>query len=328
MRSGWILLVAASLAFGCRAADDTVASENTDGSNSSNRGGAGGHAETDRSPDSSARGDTDGAGGMSGNYEDAATCSGEPHTIGEIASGVVAKGTAVTVACAIATTKPLLINKSKATGKCLWGIYVMDPSAPFGTLVVGHGVSAHPLVDGGWGDCPIGTGPIPDDIEPGDTLDIVGRADSFVLGQCNHGPATSPPPQTQITDVCRVVRRGSSSVSPVVITDFSALKSGKRELQGLLVRIENADAERWPDGAAVGPYGVIRLRQGPGLEVHSDLYYAKPGDGPHFTGAKHFRSITAISGLDYCTWVLQPRDKCTDFDPPSEDCPPPDAARP
>jgi hypothetical protein len=78
----------------------------------------------------------------------------------------------------------------------------------------------------------------------------------------------------------------------------------------------------------VGAYGVIRLEEPP-LEVHDKIYYfdlsgagpAVSSKGPKFGFPMQFRAITGLVFLDYCTWSLAPRNKCSDFDPPSEDCP-------
>jgi hypothetical protein len=55
------------------------------------------------------------------------------------------------------------------------------------------------------------------------------------------------------------------------------------------------------------------------LEVHDKFYYKQEG-APEFDDGQHFDSIVGVSHLDYCTWALQPRSRCTDFDPPSMGC--------
>ena len=94
-----------------------------------------------------------------------------------------------------------------------------------------------------------------------------------------------------------------------------------------MVRLENVTAVRDGESAdVVGPYGVIRLEALP-LEVHDKIFYFDllggpvAGKGPKFGFPTVFRAITGLVYLDYCTWSLAPRNKCTDFDPPSEDCP-------
>ena len=77
----------------------------------------------------------------------------------------------------------------------------------------------------------------------------------------------------------------------------------------------------------VGPYGVIRLGES-ALEVHDKIFYfdfsgtgpMAADKGPKFGYPTVFRAITGLVYLDYCTWSLAPRNKCTDFDPSSEDC--------
>lgn len=83
------------------------------------------------------------------------------------------------------------------------------------------------------------------------------------------------------------------------------------------MKIENVTAENF-DGGAVGPYGVIEL-EGTDLQINDKFYYSESG-APQFDPSQQFKHIIGISHLDYCDWVLQPRDKCTDFDPASKDC--------
>ena len=101
-----------------------------------------------------------------------------------------------------------------------------------------------------------------------------------------------------------------------------------RDWSGALVRLENVSAKQDPaDGDAVFPFGAIRLEQ-TGLEVHSRLYYFDLSEGGPRSASKAPRfayplALTSVSGhifLDYCSWVLAPRSRCFDMDPPSEGC--------
>jgi hypothetical protein len=96
------------------------------------------------------------------------------------------------------------------------------------------------------------------------------------------------------------------------------------------VRLDNASAvQDADDGDAVFPFGVLRLAE-TSLEVHSRLYYFDLSEGgprasvkaPHYAYPTAFRGITGIVFLDYCSWVLAPRDRCADLSPPSASCRP------
>jgi hypothetical protein len=95
-----------------------------------------------------------------------------------------------------------------------------------------------------------------------------------------------------------------------------------------LVRLDDVSAQKdADDGDAVYPFGVIRLEQTT-LEVHSRLYYFDLSEGgpraaaktPRFGFPTAFRSLSGVVFLDYCGWVLAPRDRCTDISPPSAGC--------
>lgn len=75
----------------------------------------------------------------------------------------------------------------------------------------------------------------------------------------------------------------------------------------------------------VGDYGTIKLT-GSNLEVGDKLYYRGYDKQTCYTGPM-FSDLnikwTALDGfgyLNYCTWSLQPDNKCADFNPASEDC--------
>jgi hypothetical protein len=101
-----------------------------------------------------------------------------------------------------------------------------------------------------------------------------------------------------------------------------------RQWGGALVRLESVSAvQDQDDGDAVFPFGVLRLAE-TSLEVHSRLYYfdlseggpRAAGKGPRFDYPTSFSSLSGIVFLDYCSWVLAPRDRCTDLSPGSAGC--------
>jgi len=95
------------------------------------------------------------------------------------------------------------------------------------------------------------------------------------------------------------------------------------------VRLEHVSAALPAGGnGAVAPYGVVTLKE-TALELHNDLEYgdlslAGPGDAAKSLALPYpttFTSLTGLIYLDYCTWSLTPRSRCTDLDPPSQNCP-------
>lgn len=205
----------------------------------------------------------------------------------------------------------MVLTYKSGGGNCLWAVFVRDPSQPYATMVISYGDPA-PAADGGFGDCPA-TGTIfPDNVAPGDKLVITGDVSPYAPSGCT---ATK---QVQV-NACSVTRTSTGSAPTAVTVQPADIVSGAAQYQGLLVKVENVDAEMWPDAGTIGPYGSIKLT-GSGLEVHDKFYYREDG-APMFGDNQHFASITGIVHLDYCTWVLQPVDKCKDFSPKSTDCP-------
>ncbi|MBI5532521.1 MAG: hypothetical protein HY898_07390 [Deltaproteobacteria bacterium] len=295
----------------------------TGGSAGSSAGGSGGTGGTSAggSGGTSAGGSggtsAGGSSGHAGEGGGGGSCkaSGTWASVDDVATSKVAAGTTVWIEGAIATTRKLVVYSSKNTGTCLWGVFVKAPTQPYGTMVVSYGDNMTTLADGGAGTCPDTGSDIPNGIMPGDVLDITGDTDAYAPSTC-----TAPTPAKQIqVKACSVVKTGGGGApAPVEVSNPADLKTGDPKYQGLLVRITNVTAQNF-DGGTVGPYGVITL-QGSGLEVHDKFYYTTDG-APEFGPAQHFNSIVGINHLDYCTWALQPRDKCKDLDPKSIGCP-------
>jgi hypothetical protein len=221
----------------------------------------------------------------------------------------VAKSVQVKVS-GTATTKKFLVNFSKTTGACQWAVFIRGASDAYGLMVYSFGANTN----GGWSDCPIGTDTIPEGIMPGDELTVTGKTVHYAPTSCT----VPPSPQIQV-DACQVDKTGSGSVpTPILVSNPDDLTTGNPLYQGNLVQLTNVDAQNW-DAGTVGPYGIIRL-VGTSLEIHDMFYYPDQG-APQFGPSQHFNKIVGINHLDYCTWALQPRDKCLDLDPKSLDCP-------
>ncbi len=294
---------------------------NTGGAAGSATGGSGGATGGSGGATGGAGGATGGSGGATGGSGGGTQCPvGQTQTVQAVADGTVAAQTQVQITGAIVETQKFLVSKSKTVGgTCLWGTFVKDPSAAYGLMVVAKGSGA---VDDGTGTgkttCTAGTDAIPDTVAAGDIVDITGTADSYAPTAGTN--CTTPPPGQVQLQACAFTKTGAGAApDPVVVSDPASLKTGDKQYQGLLVKIENVDAENF-DGGTVGPYGIITLATS-GLEIHDKLYYHASGDGPVFAPSQHFAYIIGVSHLDYCTWSLEPRDKCNDFSPKSTDCP-------
>ncbi|HSU41903.1 MAG TPA: hypothetical protein VLJ38_20125, partial [Polyangiaceae bacterium] len=255
-------------------------------------------------------------------------CDAQSVSFDEIRAGAVRSDVEVRVD-ATATSQKFLLSHAHS-GSCLFGAFVgVDPDAdgPHGVLVVSYGDDAADA-----DACPLGTDAIPDDLAPGDVVRTVGYLGSYAPSGCT----VTPSPQLMVDRACPVARSGRRSVpEPFVLPldDADALAQGTdsarvRRFAGGLVRLEHVSAHRADDGTgSVGPYGVIALNE-TALELHNDLEYGDlslggPGDAQKslvFAYPTDFASVTGVVYLDYCTWSLAPRSRCSDLVPPSANC--------
>jgi hypothetical protein len=278
---------------------------------------------------------TAGAGGTGGG-----TCNhttGQSATVQQVDQGAFAAKTYVELKGVVATTQKFLVSSSKTTGSCLWGIFVSAPNlattAPnTGVMVISYGDSLKTTDAGTVGTCKSGTDAIPDDVKPGDVLDFVGETDPYAPSAC---AGTAPQMQLLVPQYCDLKKTGTAATpAPAMITPAVADKVAAgidtatiNEWAGAFVRMQNLDAVQPDGGNVVQKYGVIQFSQTK-LEAHDKLfYYDLTGGGPKaqgkgwtYSGAVHFNRVDGVVYLDYCTWSLDPRNKCTDVDPPSDDC--------
>ena len=271
-------------------------------------------------------------GAEDGTGDVAEGCGAERVTLDEIHAGRVRDSVAVAVGPLVASSQKFLVSEAKS-GSCLWGAFASEPGrsgAGSGLFLVSYGA---PHAEGE--ACASGSDGLPDELRPGDSLQVEGRLDEYAPAACD---GTAPAQQLRIDAACPV-RRGAPSATPepALLTPALAerLAAGKdaqllRDWGGALVRLDGVAAlQDADDGDAVFPFGVIRLEQ-TALEVHSRLYYfdlsaGGPRDArkaPQYRFPTAFGSVTGVLFLDYCTWVLAPRDRCADLSPPSEGCAP------
>jgi len=248
----------------------------------------------------------------------------------------VAAGSDVNLSGVTATSQKFLVFRSSG-GACLWGMFVSADvaiAAPgSGLMIVSYGEEAA-AADGGFEPCAPGGDAIPDDVSAGDVLEVSGKVSSFSSTSCARAPA--PEMQLRASRACPLKRIGTRTPPEPAELGLSAAdriaEGTERELLGawgnLLVRLRGVSGRPADAGTIVGRYGVVRLNE-TALEVHDELYFNDlGGSGPGGSGKQPvfgtnttFSRIDGILHLDFCRWSLHPRNKCSDLDPHSGDCP-------
>ncbi|KYF73339.1 hypothetical protein [Sorangium cellulosum] len=271
-------------------------------------------------------------------------------TIEEITTGVVGEGVDVEAKGVVAMSRKWLVSKSKSSGSCLWGVFLSAPGIPVteansGILALSYGTRGV-TDDQGNVTCPnieqaSAGDAFPDDVKPGDVLDVTGRTSYYSPADCDEQPPEANPTrvkQRQLASVTKVKLVGSAPIpEPHVFSGEDIAK---------LAAPSDPDGEKFHDAwggvkvrvagplsptlqgemqTVVGAYGNIVLA-GSGLRVGDKFYYVQGSmDACH--GAPDYPStdvewarIDGFSTLDYCTWSLQPLNKCADFDPAGKDC--------
>ncbi|HSN98249.1 MAG TPA: hypothetical protein VLS89_08120 [Candidatus Nanopelagicales bacterium] len=167
------------------------AESNSTGSNGpSGPGGTGGSATTTSTGEGGGTGGNgtggNGTGGSGGGAELPVV------TIQDITSGVAMPGSDVQVKGVIAMSPKYLVSQS-SSGSCLYGVYISAPglteTQPYsGVLAVSYGSQATQGSDGKLYCARLGQDPagdaFPDDVRPGDVLNIVGETSHFLLSFC------------------------------------------------------------------------------------------------------------------------------------------------
>ncbi|NUP08492.1 MAG: hypothetical protein HOW73_20780 [Polyangiaceae bacterium] len=320
-----LALAATLVASGCRDDDgDVVGGSPPEGGGGSGSGGQ-----------PSNGGGDEGGGPIAG-------CEGPEATVEDVATGSFGPGSKVSVNGVVAMSHKFLVSKSSSTDNCLWGVFVSAPGLEetaenSGLLVLSYGFKAEIPKGGDQSFCPrLGQDPagdkIPDNVKPGDVLDVIGTVSRFPdQPECT---APNPPNQVgmlQLGSVCKADIVGDAPVpTPHVLTAAEAegisstTDEGFHDKWGAVkVRVENAKVEP-QDGMVVGEFGVIKLDNG--VEVGDKIYYRGYSnnmchEGPVFTDPNvTFARVDGFHYLAFCSWGIQANDKCADFDPKSEDC--------
>jgi hypothetical protein len=321
---------------------------------SSQQGGTGGTNQGGNNPTGGAGGSGAGTGGTSGGDP----CGGEEKTIQEL-NKVKAPlpENRLRLKGVVATSRKFLVSPSQSG--CLWGVFVTAPGASvveYGSIqLVSKGAPPETTADGKT-VCKTdqeSSGMIPNEIQPGDTLDVSGFLDEFLLKQCGQpstqNPAVNNPRpdagQRQIKDISCLTKIGSGAVpAPAPISDvatLNAIAQGKNtddllyKWSGALVQITvpltskqvPETGAKYFNCSAVSGFGDINFEEteltvGNGV-YYNDLSCAGPRDNNKrydFQQPTTFTSITGIVALDFCTWQVSTRSRCDDILPKSPTC--------
>jgi len=228
----------------------------------------------------------------------------------------------------IATTQKFRTSGTpkKEGDSCLYGVFVADANATFqpysGILVLSYGDNA---VAAGTGfTCPSGTDLIPNDIKPGDAVDLSATYTEFGPTSTTCGKATPPlPPPSpdkmrQAMQLCAFTKKGAGTLPVPADVTPAAIANGGADVgkwMGGYVRIKDVEA------SSDISFGQFKIK-GSELYVNDTIYYRGAATAPKTKTGDKFTSITGVSYLDFCTWTLAPSDVCGHTPIPATDTPP------
>jgi hypothetical protein len=252
----------------------------------------------------------------------------------------------------VATTKKYLVTQSKS-GSCLWGFFATTPGATtqeYGSIqVIAYGDEASNVgLGGGSGAggssgavrCPTApekAGPIPQDIKPGDLVDVVGYNDSFIPpGDNGCGNGTNPvlaEGQRQLENATVTLVGTGAVPAPKEFTtkeelDLLSNSTVANELfskwGGGLVKLSGSfsiDPAKFPPSPPAGtancaaPFGDLIFTETTLVANNNILFGDLSGGGPRDSATKRlphtkdtvFTSITGVYTPDFCTWAVSAR---------------------
>ncbi len=260
----------------------------------------------------------------------------------------------------VATSQKFVLVKS-SMGSCLWAVYATTPGAetqPYGSIVItSYGEKA---VSGGSGTvCPTAPGQsseLPDDIAPGDLIDVTGFVNEFKSSACGSGqnPGLAFPQRQLGSSRITIKAKGGGTIPPpkefTTVADINKLADQSnpddinRQWQYSLVRIApptppgplTINTAGIPAGGTCAQnFGALKFNDIL-LSVNNDIYFnditnGGPGvsGGPKvfsYTKEATINSFTGIYAVDFCTWAVSIRG-ATEADiqppPPAAACMPP-----
>ena len=311
----------------------------------SGTGGSGGGATSSSSAattgSSTSTGSATGSGGGGGS-----SCKAANGTTQSIHDGSAPEGARIHLAGVVAMSQKFLRSLDSASGECIWGVYVSMPEisvAQEGSGVLVESVGFHAETsDGGFKPyCPeLGHQPtgdaIPDDIHPGDVVDLTGEVHVELSTKCKPSESTLPEHVLRADPACGITKTGTAGVPQAHLlspADVALLASPSdqtfhQKWEGVKIGMSNEvpviDSVTHTVTIA---YGSFTLVNG-GVAVDNQIYYRGYDksqvchDGPKWAAPAGFKflHIEGFSELSSCHWVVEPNDKCGDLSPPSDDC--------
>lgn len=321
-------------------------------------GGAGGAADAETGGEGGTINGVGGMGGMLGAGGTGGSGGIVPDTIiNQLTKGTIVPGTPVILKSVVVMSHKFLAAQSKTSGSCLWSVFVSDinlnESKEYsGISIRSYGARAS-IPDGSTEPrCPrLGidtTGDaIPDNIAPGDVIDVYGEANYFRHPSCKD--TNNAAPQRHVWRVWKVVDTNidmpipkSKEFDPNALSLFGNASSGEfhDKWGGVKIRITNVTTI--PQTVSLGLENstdllgnmTIRATNNPNpapgstLIVGDLIYYRNYLQDINFCHAppcfaQPETSLAAVEGFYYlnkCDWTLQVNSKCGGLTPPSDDC--------
>lgn len=265
-------------------------------------------------------------------------CDGPEHTVSDITTGVVGKGTKLTLKGVVAMSQIFSVS---AGNSCLWGVFVSAPGLTetaenTGVLVLSYGSPPAIPPGGDMAFCPaVGSEPLgsafPDDLKPGDVFDFVGVADEFPNDFANCTGANPPNTvgQKQLSQVCKATKTGNAPLpAPHVLT--------AAEIASLSSTTDKAFHDKWgavkvrvedPTLSAIDEFGLT-LTAGASMVYDSRKSWYRPispnkqchGKDLNYMTGQVFDRVDGFHYLSFCTWGITSSDRCGDFSPTSMAC--------
>jgi len=269
-------------------------------------------------------------------------CEGIDSTIGEMSRGELGLDTTVTIEGVVAMSQKFLLSQSRATGSCLYGLFVSEQveetAANTGMLVVSFGAPAFIPVGETRAVCAkIGQEPgcdaIPDDVKPGDVLTVTGTSQIFPNPptNCSGDDPDNQVGMRQLSGTCYVERTGTATIprphvlTPEEVVRISSTTDAEFHNSWGAVKVRTENVGVIPSGdEVVGGFGIITLDNG--IHVGNKIYYRPYSENkchaqPDFPNTSIvFERVDGFHYLNFCTWGIEPNDKCGDYSPGSADC--------
>jgi hypothetical protein len=283
---------------------------------------------------------------------------GTPTTITDVTTNKIGPGIDVKLTGVVAMSQKFLVSKG-GSGSCLWGVFVSEPGltetkANSGIIALSYGTNASITGDSGTAFCPrLGIDPVgdafPDNTKPGDVLDIAGQTAYFLLPQCATSPGGTTVSQFQIAKVKvgGVTKTGTAPVpaahkltaEELPLVGSATDKAFHDKWGNVKVEIDNVVSEAQTDGMGMmgitDQFGHLLVHDAAKLmptaadkvQVGDKIFYRGYSKKVNFCydaasyplAVTPFTAMDGFNYLDFCTWNLQPNDKCADLSPPSPD---------